>query len=91
MTNDMDLDQIKEIAIAVYEIVESGDQDDAIRMRMWLAGKGFEAGKHVGDPPDSFDEIRSLEWALGQFMTLVDKHSWFAMNSVLNKIYELAQ
>ena len=54
------------------------------------APTGAPSADSEGDDPDSFDEVKTLEWALGQFVVLVEHKSWFAMNSLLNKLHDLS-
>lgn len=86
----MDVETLRVLARQTYEVVEPHGPDAAVGMAEALVKEGIVAGAHEGDDPDSFDEVKTLEWALGRFVALVEHKSWFAMNSLLNKLHELS-
>lgn len=86
----MDVETLKALARQTYEAVEPHGPEMAGHVADTLKEQGIVSGMHAGDDPDSFDEVRTLEWALGQFVRLVEHKSWFAMNSMLNKLHDLS-
>lgn len=86
----MDLDTLKQLAAETYEIVEPGGPPEATRRADELEEAGIVADMHVGADRASFDEVKTLEWALGQFVSVVRSKSWFAVNAILNRLAELS-
>jgi hypothetical protein len=87
----MDASALRVLARQTYEAVEPHGPAVAADMAALLIEQGLVAGAHEGDDPDSFDEVKTLEWALGQFISLAEAKAWFAMNSMLNRLHELGQ
>jgi hypothetical protein len=64
----------------------SGKFGDAFDMKDFLKSCGFQSGVHVGDDPDTFDDQKTVEWFIGQGISMLENNELFGMNSWFNCI-----
>ncbi|TPF18029.1 hypothetical protein [Priestia megaterium] len=51
-----------------------------------LESRGIVENMHVGQPKEFFSTDEEIaEWYLGQYISIINQESWFAMNSLINQ------
>lgn len=88
---DMILNKI-ELLKQIVERVENSNPSSLGNVVNTLEENGIENNMHVGKPRDFFDtDEKVAEWYLGQYLNIIDKESWYAMNSLINQSYSWVQ
>ena len=65
---------------------DTGKFGDAFDAKDFLKSCGFRSGVHVGIDPDSFTEQMTVEWFIGQGISMLEENQLFGMNSWFNCI-----
>jgi len=65
---------------------DTGKFTDAFDMKDFLKSCGFKTHVHVGKDPDSFTEQMTVEWFVGQGISMLEENALFGMNSWFNCI-----
>ena len=76
--------ELAELIRAVALVIDNSNEvtiQDAIEP---LKNVGIYANMHVGTPQEHFTPRMVLEWYAGSIIDIVEKQSWFAVNSWIN-------
>lgn len=68
------------------KVRSSDTMSDAFDMKDFLKSCGFKSGVHVGADPDSFTDQMTVEWFVGQGISMLEEGQLFGMNSWFNCI-----
>ena len=82
----MNLEQKTMFVRGLLHAVEAGSFDTADNAARTLKDKGFVSNACVGQGKDTFTPESTLDWYVGQFLSIVENKSWWAMNSLLNAL-----
>ena len=66
----------------LLDVVAAGGEYEAVAVAQTFREMGFVADAHLG--VKSNDPTTTLEWYIGQFLSIVHGKAWYAMNSLLN-------
>lgn len=78
------IDLLKE----VIEAVDRSGPSSTGEIALMIQENGIDENMHVGQTQEFFeDKEKVAEWYLGQFLNIINKQSWFAMNSLINQSY----
>ena len=64
----------------------TGKFTDAFDMKDFLKSAGFRSGVHVGTDPDLFSDQMTVEWFVGQAISMLENNELIGMNSWFNCI-----
>jgi len=84
------MDKVELLRYTVNE-VEKGVSKTAGIVEL-LEQNGIVQNMHVGQPKEFFEDKEKLvEYYLGQYIDIINKKAWFAMNSAINITYVFLQ
>jgi len=74
------------IRASIDRIDEGGVSAALAELSTLQALPGVKSGIHIGKPAKFFEgnRRRQMEWFAGQVIDIIEKQSWFAMNSIIN-------
>jgi hypothetical protein len=78
---DQELAELISNVVTVVDNSNEGTIEEAIKS---LIDAGITANMHVGVPQENFTQRMVLEWYAGSIINIVEKQSWFAVNSWIN-------
>jgi len=85
------MNDLRNILRSVVKRISEGTESIALQeielVREALKERGLESNCHVGKMQAFLNEgEHTLEWYAGQLLDIVDRKSWFAMNSYINAL-----
>lgn len=78
------IEELTEIVRSVAENIDKSNENSIEECIKPLLEIGIKPNVHVGLKEEEFNNLTRIEWYAGQIINIVNKKSWFAVNSWLN-------